>query len=138
MENLEDILVGVLVPISICVVLPIGIVWLIINSKIKKNENLTKLRMKALELNQFDDIDKIMGDMGETHKPTTERDIRNLRLLRGLIFFLCGIAILLCAILFNEKGDDSYTFFTLGGTIGIAIGISYIVVYFVSRPTDRD
>lgn len=138
MANLEDILVGVLVPISVCVLLPISIVWIIIRGRIKRNDNLTQIRMKALELNQFDDIDKIMGDMGETHKPKTERDMRNLRLLRGLIFFLCGIATLLCAILFNEKGDDAYTFFTLGGTIGIAIGISYIVVYFVSRPTDRD
>ncbi len=126
-----------LVPIFVCVVLPVMIVLIIQGSKILKDNNRTRLLMRAIESGNSLDLSQLSDSLKKPER--TPLDLLNLRLLRGCMFTLLGIVICVAGIiLFNLRSesnfgtDDAYLILLLGG-ISLAIGGSYLIVYFVSR-----
>lgn len=123
-------------PIFICVVLPIAITAIIYASSMFSDRQRTKVLLKAIESNNSIDADKLAETLQKPGKSATE--ILNLRLLRGCIFTLIGIALCivsLVAVINGEKlfEDDAATVPLVFGGISVAIGISYLIVYFVTR-----
>lgn len=129
-----------LVPIFVCVVLPVFIVAIVSAVSINNDNKRAKVLMKAIEANCGIDADKLAEAL---HKPRkSAREILNLRLLRGCIFSFIGLALCVVGILsFNYIGalsEDSFTVPLVFGGTSLAIGLSYLVVYFVTRKQIKD
>lgn len=128
-------MVEILVPIFVCVVLPVAIVLIIFLAGMKEDSNRTKVLIKAIEANNNIDADKLAESLKKPQK--TAREILNLRLLRGCIFGFIGLALLIVGIVSwasgTEFGSDPVTVPMVFGGASFAIGISYLVVWFATR-----
>lgn len=125
----------ILVPIFICAVLPISIVLITMLTKINEDKQRAKILIKAIEANNNIDADKLAESLKKPQRTPVE--ILNLRLLRGCIFSLIGIGLAVAGFLSHgdgaEYGDDGVLLPLIMGFACLAIGISYLIVYFVTR-----
>lgn len=126
--------VAIIVPIFICVILPVSIVLIFYLWKINKDNKRSKILIKAIESNPGLDIDKFAESLQSPKRSETE--LLNLRLLRGLIFTFCGIILVIVGVViyYSDKvmTDEAVMPMILGG-ISFAVGLSYLIVYRVSR-----
>jgi len=124
-----------LVPIFVCVVLPVAIILIIAFHGMKEDSNRTKVLIKAIEANNNIDADKLAESLKKPKK--TAREILNLRLLRGCIFSFIGLALVIVGIISwasgTEFGSDPVTVPMVFGGISLAIGLSYLVVWYTTR-----
>lgn len=127
--------VEIIIPIFVCVVLPVSIVAIVYAATINNDNKRAKVLIKAIESNCGIDADKLVEALQRQKKSAIE--ILNLRLLRGCIFSFIGLALCMIGIvsLFtgSEFSSDSVTIPLIFGGASLAIGCSYLVVYFVSR-----
>lgn len=125
----------ILVPIFVVVVLPVSIVLILALININADNKRAKIMLKALETNNNPDIDKLTDAFKKPVK--TARELHNLRLLRGCIFSLIGVVLTLVGgINYNESmtfDSDAATIPVLLGGISLAVGLSYLIVYYVTR-----
>lgn len=130
---MEDILV----PIFICVVLPVAIVAIIYWGRVNNDNKRTQVLIKAIEANNDIDADKLAEALAKPRKMAKE--ILNGRLLKGCIFTFSGVCCEIFALVeyFSQNADtsflDSIEAFGVIGGISLAIGISFLIVYFVTR-----
>ena len=141
MNWLSD-LIDTIVPLGICVVLPVLITWLYFKAANNKVNKSTEIIMKALERSdtlEGIDTDKLM-DALRSHKPSAQ-EILHKRLLRGCIFALIGLVgiIGMSLFYFNAPSDATeeafvITFLSLIPIgLSLAIGFAYLLTYFVTR-----
>lgn len=130
---MEDILV----PIFICVVLPVAIVAIIYWGRVNNDNKRTQVLIKAIEANNDIDADKLAEALAKSRK--TAKEILNGRLLKGCIFTFIGVCCEIFALVeyFSQNAEtsflDSIEAFGVIGGISLAIGISFLIVYFVTR-----
>lgn len=128
---MEDILI----PIFICVVLPIAIVLIISLTKIKTDNLRTQIIIRAIEANKEVDTAKLLESMKKPQN--TDRDKLYGRLLRGCIFSLIGLFLAIVGLCNLATGrdfsSDPVTIPLCLGGISLAIGISFLVVFFATR-----
>lgn len=129
-----DILASTLVPIFICVVLPVAIVFIVSRSVTNRENKRAEVLIKAIEANNGIDADKLAESI---RKPVlTTRELLNARLLRGCIFSLLGVGMAILGVL-TQIYEPSYHFIINAAYILCAvllpIGISYLIVYFITR-----
>lgn len=127
MEYLEDILV----PIFICVVLPVAIVALTVWPRINSSNRRAQILDKAIEKGNIDP-EKLAAMLEDPKTKSTPREILNKRLLLGCIFTLIGVLLTVIGI-FDGEGLSSDNFGLVLGGVSLAIGISYLIVFFVTR-----
>lgn len=125
----------VLIPIFVACVMPIAIVLIISLTKMNDQNKKSQIIIRAIEANREVDTDKLIESL---RKPeTTPREILNHRLLRGCMFSLIGICLVIVGIVNlctgSEFSSDPVTVPVIFGSISLAIGISYLIVYFVTR-----
>ncbi len=128
----------VIIPVSICVVLPVLIVWIIYHSINNRNNKNTEILIKALETNPNIDVDRLIETMSRSKK--TAMDTLHTRLLRGCIFSSLGVAVSIMAGIFAYTDPESHAqnpCLIISG-VSLAIGIAYLVVYFVTKKTVTD
>ena len=128
-----------LIPISICVVLPILIVWLI--GRVKQNETNRKaeIMLKALDNGAKIDTDFFKSSSGS--KTIKERLLERLlgRLTGACITSLLGIALTVSGLFFwfdaYDKMGEPGIFLVLAviGGVLLAVGISLFIIYFTSK-----
>ncbi|MDE6301108.1 MAG: hypothetical protein K2M19_05285 [Muribaculaceae bacterium] len=129
-----------LVPIFVCVVLPVAIVAIVFAAAMNNDNKRAKVLIKAIESNSGIDADKLAEALQKPKK--TAREILNLRLLRGCIFSFIGLA--LCIVGFvsfyciGALSEDFVTVPLVFGGASLAIGLSYLVVYFVTCKQIKD
>ncbi|MDE6256653.1 MAG: hypothetical protein K2M39_10720 [Muribaculaceae bacterium] len=125
----------ILVPIFICAIMPIAIVFITMVAKVKSEQQRANIIIKAIEENNNIDADKLAETLNRPRR--TPLQILNLRLLRGCIFTLIGIGLCVISILVlcdgGEFGQDSVFFPMVSGFAIFSIGVSYLIVYFVTR-----
>ena len=130
----------ILVPIFVCVVLPVAIVAIVFAAAINNDNKRAKVLIKAIESNCGIDADKLAEALQKPKK--TALEILNLRLLRGCIFSFIGLALCIIGIVSLCTGsvfsEDSVTVPLVFGGVSLAIGLSYLVVYFVTRRQIND
>ena len=138
MELITPALIEILVPIGICVILPLGIFWLYYRAQMNKENKRTEIIMKALESNSNLDTDSLVKALENTSK--TPQGIRYARLQRGCQYTLLGIALCVVFLISNGMEIDSDEAFLMifAGAASIAVGISYLIVYFVSGKSSTD
>lgn len=125
---LEDILV----PIAICVALPVLIVWLVSRRSINADKLRTQVLIEALQHNADLDADKLAEAMRKPQK--TPEQIRTFRLAFGLISFFMSLTVFVFGVYMNAKGcNDTYALF-LSSAILAPIGLGNLIVYYVTRP----
>lgn len=124
-----------LVAIFICVVLPIAVVLITALTKMNADNKRTQVIIKAIEANNDIDADKLADSLKKTQR--TPLELLNLRLLRGCIFSFVGLALAIVGVVNLANGalasSDPVTVPLMFGGASLAIGLSYVVVYFVTR-----
>ena len=129
-----------LIPIFICVVLPVTVILINAVVKVLHDRMQTKVLLKALETNNEINAEKLSEAFSKPQK--TEREILNLRLLRGCLFGFVGIALIIVGIVSLCNGTafnaDPVTVPLVFGGASLAVGLSYLVVYFVTRKQIKD
>lgn len=106
---------------------------------INSDNRRTQVLIKAIEANNDIDANQLAENLQKTTKPKrTPQELLNLRLLRGCIFTLIGLSFLTLSLIdFFISGCiiDPRIFKSMWifGGPSLAIGISYLIVYFVTR-----
>lgn len=121
----------ILVPIFCGAILPMVVVF--IESKRKKNSDnkRAEIMIKAIESGEEIDMDKLAEALGKPKR--TPLEVLNGRLLRGCMFSLVGIALVILSFIWPEANSDSRISVLFLGAISAAVGIAYLIVYFVTR-----
>ena len=124
----------ILIPIGVCVVLPVMIVWLVNRTRQNDTNRKTEIILKAIEAGA--PLDANFFKAQNDTKTVKERLLK--RLSGGCIFALIGIACEIIGIINMIKWDgatsnDSSVVPMVIGGICLAIGISLLIVFFVGR-----
>ena len=127
----------VVTSIFICVVLPVAIVLIVNLTSINNDNKRAEILLKAIESGQNVDIDRLADSLGASRsrrrRNRTPLEILNRRLLTGCIFTLTGLASMVIS-LFDLSALDNFNIIPSGlGALLFAIGVSYLIVYFVTR-----
>lgn len=122
-----DFGVAVIIPICICVILPIVIVWIVFNSINNRYNRQTEVILEALKVNPNVDSEKLIESLRK--KDRTVWEDLNRKLLRGVIFTLMGIAFALLAIFLPEDEGASYGCWVVCGCLG-SVGIGFLISYW--------
>lgn len=133
---MEDILV----PIFVCVVLPVSIVLISALAKMNADNKRSQTLIKAIESHGNDNVD--MARLIEALNPpsgkkqkSSSRELLYRHLLSGCIFSLCGLVMVAVGIINLATGahfsSDQVTVTLLLGGISLAVGISFLIVYAV-------
>ena len=122
-----------LIPIFICAIMPIAIVLIVYLASMNSENKRAKVLIKAIESNNTIDADKLAEALQKPKK--TPLEILNARLLRGCIFFFIGIVLLIIGGMNyspDNVTDEAVAALIFGGCSS-AIGISYLIVFLVTR-----
>lgn len=123
-------MVALLIPICICVVLPVMVVWLVTRARIKKNEQKMAVLVKAIENGVEIDPELLVSET-ESSRNTKMKLIK--KLTTGIVCSLIGIALLVCPSLEAFEGVAGLEMlYVIGGAL-VAIGVAYIVTFFVGK-----
>ena len=129
MRIIED-----LVPIAICVVLPIAIVWMTTRARIKRDNLRKEIILAAMEKNSDIDIEEMMKKLNRPKKLLKEKLI--MRLLCGSIFVGFGIVTYIAlAVYMCIFGQDTNMFIGLSfvAVPSLAVGIAFLINFFVGK-----
>jgi multisubunit Na+/H+ antiporter MnhG subunit len=130
---LEDILV----PIFICVILPVAIVWIVMFTRQQEVKRKTEVMLKAIEAGVPVDTNLLSADKKKTNK-SIKQDLLE-KLNAACITSLMGLAFLIFATIryFNPGfGGGNFFFgdflFPAGGVL-LAVGIGLFASYFAGK-----
>ncbi len=121
-------LVQILVPIGVAVVLPIAIVAIVFRSALASERNRKEIVLAVLEKNPDIDVEQLMKNLKKSEKLIKEKLLA--RLERGCLCCLMGMAFMVLYFFLGVQGED---FIVVVGAALIAIGIAFLVSYFVGR-----
>ncbi len=134
-----------LIPIGICVVLPVWVITIIFRNQKNKDNKKAEIILKAIESNTNINASDFVGILGKQQKP---QPLLQSRLLRGCIFTFLGIAAAVVAVVLRfssvaqtmDPDDLAGLFITLliFGCGFLAIGLAYLVVYYIYRKSAND
>ena len=128
----------ILMPLGVCVVLPVMIVWLVMRTRQNEINKKTEIMLKAIESGATVDTEFFKSQQ-RGQKTIKERLLS--RLTWGSIFSLVGVVLLVLAIVFaNSYAPDGWNFgsspaptFAIIGGISLAIGLALFAVFFVGK-----
>lgn len=121
-------LVQILVPIGVAVVLPIAIVAIVFRSALASERNRKEIVLAVLDKNPDIDVEQLMKNLKKSEKLIKEKLLA--RLERGCLCCLMGVAFMLLYFFLGVQGED---LIVVVGAALIAIGIAFLISYFVGR-----
>ena len=130
---MED-LVDILVPLGVCVALPVLIVWLTTRSKIIADKLRAQIILEAIKNNPTIDP----NELAKMFKPATksEKEILNKRLQRGTVCTFLGLGGIIGSLLISYFGfftsEDLMVAIFLS-VIVLAVGVGSLVTFFYQR-----
>lgn len=110
------------------VVLPIAIVAIVFRSALASERNRKEIVLAVLEKNPDIDVEQLMKNLKKSEKLIKEKLLA--RLERGCLCCLMGMAFMVLYFFLGVQGED---FIVVVGAALIAIGIAFLVSYFVGR-----
>ena len=131
--------VSIILPICICVVLPITILWLYLRNRKDENEKRTQIVMAAIEKNGEIDVQEFFKNLNKPRKTVREKLVMQLHweLLLGSIFTVFGLVVFIAlgvlAIGFGVTKDDVIAMCCVCGIPTLALGIGLLIAYFSGR-----
>lgn len=121
-------LVQILVPIGVAVVLPVAIVAIVFRSALASERNRKEIVLAVLEKNPDIDVEQLMKNLKKSEKLIKEKLLA--RLEHGCLCCLMGVAFMLLYFFLGVQGED---FIVVVGAALIAVGIAFLISYFVGR-----
>ena len=128
------ILVQLLVPISICVVLPVMIVWIVAKARAQEVNKRTEVILAAIEKNSDLDVDKFFQKMSPEKHTIKERLLAKHQ--KGLIMTVIGGSCLIgCIAWLLFLPYDEFVVFVMSVVFValLAVGIGFFVNYKVGK-----
>ena len=122
---------SIIVPIGICVVLPVMLVWLV--TRVRRNEidKKAEVMIKAIESGATIDSD-LFKEAPKKRKSTKERLLN--RLICCCAASIIGAALTAIGIIpWMTLEDDYYAPLLIFGGISLAVGIALFIGFFVGR-----
>ena len=125
----------ILVPLGICVVLPVMIVWLVMRTRQNEANRKTEIMLKAIESGATIDANFFK----EQQSPKTIKERLLARLTSAAVLTLIGVALLAIAIVLGNNyggwqfNDSPAPLFAVIGGILLAIGLALFAVFFVGK-----
>lgn len=134
MEALET-LMDAIVPVCICVVLPVLIVWIVMRTKTNAMNRKTEIMKLAIESNaQQTDLSGLMKSFNSKEMGIKERLLKRLQL--GAMSTGLGLALLAVAIwkdIQDVKNDLNLNDIYMFGAIFLFVGVAIIITFFISK-----
>lgn len=121
-------LVQILVPIGVAVVLPIAIVAIVFRNALASERNRKEIVLAVLEKNPDIDVEQLMKNLKKSENLIKEKLLA--RLERGCLCCLMGVAFMLLYFFLGVQSED---LIVVVGAALIAIGIAFLISYFVGR-----
>ena len=123
-----------LIPIGICVVLPVMIVWLVMRSRQHEMDRKTEVMLKAIEAGAKIDADFFRGPQ----EALTIKERLLKRLTSACVTSLLGLFMLVGGILYGVRMgwdllDGPGSILAIPGGVLLAIGVALFIVYFVGK-----
>lgn len=134
--NVLGDLVNALVPIGICVVLPVLIIWMDYRRRQHETDKRTAVIMAAIEKNGEIDVQDYFDKLTPKQVPFKESFTKRLHLemLFGTILTVFGLLSVVgsaVALYFlRVKNEDMLVVFIIFGVISFAIGVGLLAAYF--------
>lgn len=137
LQFLEDILI----PLGVCVVLPVLVVWLVMRKKTNETNRRTEVMLAAIEKGSDVNAEKLLGLFDKTGKPTkTTRTALKEKLMKKLLtaFILMGIGIAfgIYALLMSIQGGSNtndLAAYSFVSAVLLLVGAAFLISYFISR-----
>jgi hypothetical protein len=131
---MEDILL----PIFMCVVMPVAIVWLVMRTKLNETNKMAEIMLKAIESGTPIDPDFFKTQTQTLRKSLKERQLGWLTaacilIVLGLGSILVGGIIILVNNWSYNTAPSAYSLITFAGGLVLVIGIALLVVYFIRK-----
>lgn len=132
-------LIDVIVPIGVCVVLPITIVWIIMQRKNNDTNRRTEIILAALEKNpDIGNMEEILKKMTPPQPTFREKMLRKLHgeMMWGSILTILGVALLIGMGAMAISGDYATGDISALGVIGAACfasGLGMLIAYFSGK-----
>lgn len=124
---LAHALIEILIPIGVAVVLPVAIVAIVFKSALASDRNRKEIILAALEKNPNLDVEDLVKRMKKSEKLIKEKLLA--RLEHGCLCCLMGVAFMLLYFFLSVQNE----ILIIAGAALIAIGIAFLVSYFVGR-----
>jgi len=109
-------------------VLPIAIVAIVFRSALASERNRKEIVLAVLEKNPDIDVEQLMKNLKKSEKLIKEKLLA--RLERGCLCCLMGVAFMLLYFFLGVQSED---LIVVVGAALIAIGIAFLISYFVGR-----
>lgn len=128
----------ILIPIGICVVLPVMIVWLINRTRQNETNRKTEIMLKAIESGATIDAEFFKAQQDQK-RPKTIKERLLQRLTGGCACTLIGIALTIIGFINKSMmseihmSNDSFTVPCIFGVIFLGIGIALLIGFFVGK-----
>ena len=131
---MEDILL----PIFMCVVMPVAIVWLVMRAKQNETNKMAEIMLKAIEAGIPLDPAFFKTQTRTLQKSLKERQLGWLTaacilIALGLGSILVGAIIILINNWTYDTAPTAYSLLTFAGGLVLVIGIALLVVYFIRK-----
>lgn len=107
--------------------LPITVVAIVFRSAMASERNRKEIVLAALEKNPDIDVELLMKNLKKSEKLIKEKLLANLQ--HGSLCCLMGVAFVLLYFFLSMQKE----ILIIAGTVLIAIGIAFLVSYFVGR-----
>ena len=123
-----------LVPIAVCCVLPIMIVWLIVRRNMNETNQRTQIMLAAIEKNPEMDIEELMKKISPKPKLLKEKLLT--KLLWGCLATLLGFGLIGFGIYLGANhlgGTDDPMTAVCFGLAALGVGIAFLVNYGVGK-----
>lgn len=128
-------LVRILVPLGICVVLPVLIVFLIIRAKINDQNKKAEVITEAIKAGKIDNVDELLSSLKTPQKSSIERLM--IKLKWGCIFTIIGIGLagFCCFMKMNNMLSDPEDLCEIIFLIIclLGVGIGFLITFFVNK-----
>jgi hypothetical protein len=124
----------ILVPIAICCVLPIMLVWFVVRKKMNETNQRTQILLAAIEKNPDMDIEELMKKISRNGKLLKEKLLT--KLLWGCLTTLLGIGLIGFGIFLGENqlgGTDDPMTAICFGLISLGVGVAFLINYGVGK-----
>lgn len=133
-EYVINNLVNALVPIGICVVLPIIVVRLITRERINRDNMRKDIILAAMEKNTDIDVEEMMKKLNGPKKLLKEKLMTKLLFGSVLVSFsiLVYVAMIVYMCLF-EFDKSMFIALSFAGVPSLAIGMAFLINYFIGK-----
>lgn len=139
LQFLEDILI----PLGVCVVLPVLVVWLVMRKKTNDTNRRTEVMLAAIEKGSDVNAEKLLDLFDKTGKPTKTKTTRTAlkerlmgKLLASFILMGIGIAFGIYALLMSIQGGSNtndLAAYSFVSAVLLLVGAAFLISYFISR-----